>query len=204
MAIEIELKAHVADSQAIKLLLSEKAQYLGAFEKEDSYWFPKESSSESSSDAYSGQKKFRIRKEKLVSPEGIEKSAYMVGYKRKEVRDGIEINDEQEFEARPSETVEEFFRELGLEPRVSKRKRGWAYSLNGITAELVHVEGLGWFVELEILEDGKLGESFEVAKTRLLDLLFNLGIDKKSIESRYYTEMLLAKTETDGAVDLSA
>ena len=39
MSIEIELKAHVENCQALKLLLSKKAEYKRAFEKDDTYWF---------------------------------------------------------------------------------------------------------------------------------------------------------------------
>ena len=178
MATEIELKAHVADHQTLKLLLSEKAEYLGAFEKEDTYWTPVKGS-------------LRTRSEKRILADGNEKSTNYICYKRKEVRDGIEINDELEFEAKPGEIVKEFFREMGLEPWISKRKRGWAYFSKEINAELVEVEGLGWFVELEIIADNDREVCFKEAKNLLLDFLFSLGIEEKHIESRFYTEMLL-------------
>ena len=187
MVTEIELKAHVTDFEAIKLVLSEKAEYLGVFEKEDSYWFLEKNSINC--------KEYRLRKEKRVI-DGIEKSACFIGYKKKEVREEIEINDEREFEVKPGEVVEEFFQDLGLRPGISKRKRGWAYSWEGITAELVEVEGLGWFIELEILNNDS-GESIKAAKKRLLDFLSSLGIKKEALESRFYTEMLLLKTPSD-------
>ena len=193
MVTEIELKAHVADYEAIKLVLSEKAKYLGVFEKEDSYWFPKEASISS--------KSYRLRKEKREI-DGMEKSASFISYKKKEVRDEIEINEEREFEVKPGELAGEFFHELGFESGISKRKRGWAYTWEGITAELVEVEGLGWFVELEILIEKQQEENFEAAKKRLLDFLDDLGIKKEALESRFYTEMLLSRTPSGVTVTL--
>ena len=186
MVTEIELKAHVSDYEAIKCILSEKGEYLGAFEKEDSYWFTEEASKSC--------KEYRLRKEKRVI-DGTEKSACFIGYKKKEVREEIEINDEREFEVKPGEVVEEFFQDLDLRPGISKRKKGWAYSWEGITAELVEVDGLGWFIELEILSNNNKSESFDAAKKRLLDFLASLGIEKEAIESRFYTEMLISKIE---------
>ena len=183
MATEIELKAHVRDYEALKLILCEKAKFLGTFEKEDSYWYAAESAA--------SNKEFRLRKEKRIV-DGVEKFTSFISYKKKEVRDQIEINKEREFEVNQSEMLEEFLSELGLKPRISKRKRGWAYNWEGITAELAEVEGLGWFIELEILSDSECGVSFEEAKKRLMDLLFNLGIEENAIESRYYTDMLLS------------
>jgi len=190
MATEIELKAHVRDSEALKRLLYEKAEYICAFEKEDTYWsdpdelFPL---------------RLRIRREKHILPNGTGESRCVATYKTKEVRDGIEINDEREFEVNPAPEFEEFLRRKGLKPDVSKRKNGWAFSHEGITAELAEVKGLGWFVELEILADdihgaGSREEAFAAGKKQLLDFLAGLGIENEAIESRFYTEMLKAKT----------
>ena len=179
MATEIELKAHVTDSEAMRLTLSKKAEYLGAFEKEDTYWFP------------GG---LRVRREKRTHPDGRMELLTLVSYKTKEVKDGIEVNDEREFEARPvgphSESeFEEFLALIGLKPGIAKKKRGWVFSRDGITAELAEVEGLGYFVELEIVDNGA-NPAIEEGKKRLLDFLAVLGIQKEAIESRYYTEML--------------
>ena len=188
MATEIELKAHVKDHEAIKLLLSKKAEYFCAFEKEDSYWLRPENTGSLT--------RFRLRREKCILTNGTETFTCFIGYKKKEVNDGIEVNDEREFEIKPGIGAENFLRELGLEPVISKRKRGWAWSYEGILAELVEVDGLGWFIELEILKDEKTPcdisreESFKEEKKRLLDFISFLGIEKKAIESRYYTEML--------------
>ena len=181
MATEIELKAHVQDNEALRRRLHEKADYLGAFEKEDTYWFG------SSGLPGSG---LRVRREKRNLPDGTVKEAVFATYKVKEVRDGIEINDEREFEVNPPQSFEDFLKEMRLKPGFSKRKRGWAFLKDGICAELAEVDGLGWFVELEILVDNIQAETVAAARKRLLDFLFELGIGQEAIESRFYSEML--------------
>ena len=196
MVTEIELKAHVRDSEALRLILLEKAESLGTFEKEDSYWFGAPGL------PLSG---LRVRREKSALPDGTVKEAVFAAYKAKEVSDGIEINDEQEFEVSPVQAFEEFLGKMGLKPGFSKRKRGFAFcKISGeaqIRAELVEVSesgglgNLGWFIELEILAGGiqtgnRRAETLAEAKNRLLDFLSCLGIEKEAIESRFYSEML--------------
>jgi len=186
MATEIELKAHVANSEALKLLLGKKAEYRSAFEKEDGYWFTAWPSGLSSSG-------LRVRREKRTFPDGTVESATLVTFKNKEVRDGVEINDEREFEANSFQVFEELLGRIGLKQGAAKKKRGWTFTCDGITAELTEVESLGWFVELEILADNDLEETVAKAKKRLWDFFDGLNIGRQAIESRFYTEMLRAK-----------
>jgi adenylate cyclase class 2 len=188
MVTEIELKARVQNSEDLKLLLCEKAEFLYAFEKQDSYWEPTEASDLPPSG-------LRIRREKRTFQDGKVESLTLVTFKTKEVRDGIEINDEREFSVKPEPLFEEFLRRLRLRPGVSKKKRGWAFIRKGINAELMEVSGLGWFLELEIIAEGVQAggsreENFTEGKKRLLDFLSGLGIAEEAIESRYYTQML--------------
>jgi adenylate cyclase class 2 len=210
MPIEIELKAHIQDSESLKTILTGRAESSYRFEKEDLYWSPK-----------SGQPapRIRIRREKRFFADGIFatgtfppgncESLCLVTYKKREMIDGIEINDEREFEIRSSsddraaEDFEGMLKLIGLEISASKKKRGWAFTigekealqgLGKICAELVDVEGLGWFAELEILANNNREELLEEGKKRLLDFLDSLGIKKEAIESRYYTEMLASIT----------
>jgi adenylate cyclase class 2 len=193
LAIEVELKAHVKDSEALKRLLFEKAEYLCAFEKEDTYYFP----SGPSNIPRSG---VRLRGESKTLPDGTVKKAAFVTYKTKEVRDGIEVNDEKEFEVcssqySPIAVFDEFLKMAGFQPGFSKQKRGWAFSGNGINAELLEVEKLGWFLEMEIVlddveRDTAKETTIEEKKKQLMEFLSDLGVEKDAIESRYYSEML--------------
>ena len=186
MATEIELKAHVADSETLRKVLLEKSEYLWSFQKDDSYWNTME-----------GASGIRIRKEKRTFSEGTEKSTLFATYKNKELKGNIEVNNEQEFEICPStgQVFENFLTRMGLKPLYSKKKRGWAFNHDGITAELVEVKGLGWFIELEILLEGESiagNQEKTVAETekRLKVFLAALGIAETAIESRYYSVML--------------
>jgi len=193
LAIEIELKAHVKDSEALRLLLLGKARYLCSFEKEDTYYFPTVNSDIPKSGV-------RLRSENKTFPDGTEKKAVVVTYKTKEVRDGIEINEEKEFEVYSHQystvtVFDEFLKILGLRPGYSKRKKGWAFSKEGINAELLELEKLGWFLEMEIVvedvdDQEKRGITIRKAKRMLMGFLSELGIEKDAIESRYYSEML--------------
>jgi len=199
LAVEIELKAHVQNDaqkiEALKRLLFEKAEYVCAFEKEDTYYFP-------SMPSNIPQSGIRLRGENKTFSDGTMKKAAFVTYKTKELRDGIEVNNEKEFEVcssqyKPEIVFDEFLKIAGLAPGFSKHKKGWAFSKDGIYAELLEVEKLGWFLELEIVVNdadieasGKMETMIQEKKKQLMDFLSDLGIKKDAIESRYYSEML--------------
>ena len=205
MVNEIELKAHVRDSEALRILLSQKAEFKGAVEKQDVYWFGPEAS-------VLAVTKLRVRREKRSFADGTEKSLCLVTYKSKEENKGIEINEELEFQVNPVEEFEEFLEKAGLKAGAVKRKRGWVFSkavssaaeftATELTAELVEVDGLGWFIELEILvnvsgdgvkagiDDDKSEKTIKEAVETLLAFLDSLGIEREAIERRFYLDML--------------
>ena len=94
MAIEIELKAWVKDPQELKMKLSKLAVFKGNFEKNDIYFSTKNPDGTIKNEDYG----VRIRKEIITGLDGISKETSLASYKSKEIRDGIEINDEMEFE----------------------------------------------------------------------------------------------------------
>jgi len=185
MVTEIEIKAHVRYNEDVKALLSRKAEYSCAFEKQDVYWFGPDVSA-------FPVKKLRVRREKRCLADGTEESICLVTYKSKEENNGIEVNDELEFEVKPVEEFEEFLGKAGLKAGASKRKQGWVYLKEKISAELAEVDGLGWFVELEILADAndKSEETVQEARESLLAFLDSLGIERDAIERRFYLDML--------------
>ena len=194
MAKEIELKAHVYDSESMKKLLMEKAAYSCAFEKEDIYWL-RSKSSQSSSCLPAPVSKIRLRKESLTFPNGSKRETILATYKAKEITDGIEVNEEVEFAVTPANEFECLLGAFGFVPESRKRKCGWAFVSGEITIELAEVDNLGFFIELEILYDhvdeGGKGENvITAAKEKLLVLLHDLGVGKDAIESRYYSQML--------------
>jgi adenylate cyclase class 2 len=188
MPVEIELKAHIGNPELIKSRLDGIAEFSAAIEKKDVYWFPSAGGGEKNLPV-SG---IRVRKESITDAEGKFSQMVLVTYKNKERRNGIEVNDEYEFEVSSAEVFEDMLGRLGLKQGIAKRKKGWAWKFRGITAELVTVDGLGWFVELEIIADKADRETSGEGRKQLLGLLDKLGIERENIEERYYTEMLKA------------
>jgi adenylate cyclase class 2 len=213
---EIELKAWVDDSKIVKERISALAEFTADFEKDDLYWFPVSRPKPLSAAPLSS---VRIRKETLKPQDKEPEHLVLVTYKIKELRDGIEINDEKEFAVTaPSDTeaarkaaqsaFEGLLHRLGLEPGVSKKKQGtaWKYAAGigagtgdgnsrdcgsePISVELSRVDRLGIFVELEILTGSNDPETVNTAHARLMALLKLIGICEDKIETRYYNEML--------------
>lgn len=189
MATEIELKAWVEEPEALKARISSLACFSASFEKEDAYWYP------CSVPAFGTvpQSGVRIRKERDTDAQGRVTQTTWVTYKTKELRKGIEVNDEREFTVSEDTIFEELLRRLGLEPGIRKHKQGWAWDYEGIRVELAEVAGLGWFVELEIIGNDQGAETITQARTRLLAFLHQIRVGKDKIETRYYTEMLKEK-----------
>jgi adenylate cyclase class 2 len=194
MGIEMELKARV-EKQVCKKRLETIAGQGAAFVKDDAYWFPENPSPAKPENSPPGLSRsgLRVRREKKAGKETI-----LVTWKTKEKRGGMEINDEKEFTVSRGTLFEELLYALGLRKKITKHKEGWAWAIDGVTAELAEVSGtrcgetpetLGWFLELEILDDADESS----ARRRLLDALTKAGIGEASIENRYYSELLTAR-----------
>ena len=194
MATEIELKAHVNNPRELGIRLSQLASFAGTFEKDDIYYYTPQNTSGMTDSLNYG---VRVRKQTTTDRNGTVKETTLVTYKSKKVRDGIEVNDEREFEVSPGKAFEEFLGYLGCTEKIRKRKTGRTYDNNGMTVELTEVEGLGWFAELEILTVDKDNETIAREKERLLLFLDRLGISGTSIESRSYAEILNNRETTN-------
>jgi adenylate cyclase class 2 len=191
MSIEIELKARVEDPQALKerlsrLAVAEAMAEASAFAKDDCYW------------TRSGEglplPAVRVRRDLLTGSGGDEGGKALVTCKIKEVRDGIEINDEREFTVSGAAAFEDLLRRLGLEPETRKHKQGWAWFVGSIHAELCEVSGekrsLGWFLEIEIIEEAAEAPAVAAAREKLLGFLDTLAIPRSRIEDRFYSDLL--------------
>jgi adenylate cyclase class 2 len=192
MSVEMELKAR-AEKQDCKKRLETIAGQGAAFVKDDAYWFPGFSAPPgggAGEDPLS-RSGLRLRREKKAGKETV-----LVTWKKKEKRNGMEINDEREFAVSSGALFEELLYALGLRKKITKHKEGWAWNIDGVTAELAEVSGfiagdgipktLGWFLELEILDNA----DETAARRRLLDALAQAGIGEAGIEKRYYSELL--------------
>lgn len=95
---------------------------------------------------------------------------------KREKRLEIEFEVPKEFEA--------LLECLGFEPCIEKVKHVKRFEYGRYTLELVKVEHLGFFIEIEKMCEEKEGSE------DLYELLGRLGIPRERIERRYYTEML--------------
>jgi adenylate cyclase class 2 len=185
MCLEIELKVRVDYPEEVKTRLSNLGTYCYSYEKDDTYWVL------SNENPF----KLRVRRESKTDSRGKTRRISLVTCKTREIRGGIEVNDEQELMVSDGKVFEEILAQMGLIPAVKKEKRGmaWEYGQEQppILAELSDVKRLGWFLELEIQSDSRDEQSIQENRLRLLALLEKLGIPPEKIEPRPYTEMLV-------------
>jgi predicted adenylyl cyclase CyaB len=175
---EIELKAHVSDPEAVRRCLSGFMEFQGDFDKRDEYWSVGLAAKASSGRQFS----FRLRSE----PE-----RNTVTYKEKTYRDRMEVNEEIEFVLGDRESFLAFLSKMGARPLYSKRKKGSLWrGKDGLQAELVQVEGLGYFLEVEIMMEQSPGWALEEIREKLTEVLRRCGLDERSIEGRPYSQLL--------------
>jgi len=170
MAIEVETKAWATGQvESLREKLQQLAEYRGSFDKRDTYFsLPGKDKSE-----------FRIRREAHVNT---------VTYKVKHRDAGFEVNQEHEFTVDDADGFIDFSRYLGYEVFIEKHKQGDLYRFENAGIELSRVEGLGWFVEIEILVERQ--PEVQAARRKVREVLRMLAVSEEKIESRYYNEML--------------
>ncbi|ASJ03193.1 adenylate cyclase [Thermococcus profundus] len=96
--------------------------------------------------------------------------------------------DELEVEVSDFKTAVEILRRLGFKEDVLVKKRRLVYKLGDVTFELSDVEGLGSFLDIEILSDDVV-----YAKERIWEVAKRLGLAEKDVEPRLYQELLKEK-----------
>ncbi len=115
----------------------------------------------------------------------------------KEIRDlgRNEEFDELEIEVSDFEATVEILKRLGFREDVIVRKRRLVYRLNGVTLELNDVEGLGGFLDVEVISD-----DVEEAKKKIWEVAKLLGLSEEDVEPRLYQELIreaLRKSEEE-------
>ena len=178
MGYEIEVKAWVSDPTTLEEQLEERGTFLRRFEKNDVY--------------FEGQATYADQPMTVRIREDGEKS--VCTFKERRTVDGVEHNREWEFSIGDPSAMETLLIRLGLPEFVRKRKSGVAYRLDELLVELSEVEGLGHFVEIEILVDSSADESVQGrSRQRVQEALASLGIPDSAIESKPYTTLLLER-----------
>lgn len=111
-----------------------------------------------------------------------------------------ENNAEYEFRALPDQRKEavDFFHSLGYEDFFIKNKNGWEWMDGDAHIELLDVNTLGWFLEIEILLPFEADESTVNAARRKIDgIMEAAGIRKEDYEPCSYRDMIL---ESEGGI----
>lgn len=181
--IEVELKARLDDPEKVESRVASFARLVGDFDKLDAYWHGPDWR------LNRGKKGFRIR---------AEADSTCVTYKTKSCEGGIEINREREFTISDKDAFIEFSLRLGCEPFYQKRKTGRRFELDTasfakpIAIELFVVEGLGPFIEIEALIENENPAAVALAQGEIRGTLARAGVPESAIESRFYSELLIA------------
>lgn len=174
--LEVELKARIQDPEAVERRVASFARHLKRVDKTDSYWHGPDWRDKR------GTRGFRIRSEG---------DTFVVTFKSKRIEGGFEMNLEREFEISDPAVFEEFVRRIGCEPYYRKRKIGVAYDYEGMTLEILRVEGAGSFLEIERLLPTDSPAAVEEARAGLIAALAKAGVPESAIEKRTYSELIL-------------
>lgn len=189
MSKEIELKAHVDDyKKVLNALKSNQFTYNEkSSEKLDVYFFnPIKNLS------------FRVRQQVNIDSKGkiIKNTVYTT--KDKIINEGIEQNIENEVELPYGEFSSSlvFFNQLGFKESHRKKKKGFSFLFNkfenDLHIELLEVNNLGWFFEIEFIVDEEINE---IESKKLVSELYKtlelFNIPVSNIEKRYYSQMIL-------------
>ncbi|AMQ17991.1 class IV adenylate cyclase [Thermococcus peptonophilus] len=102
--------------------------------------------------------------------------------------------DELEVEVSDFETTVEILKRLGFRGDLWVRKKRLVYKLDDVTLELSDVEGLGAFLDIEVMS-----EDVEYAKRRIWEIAEKLGLSDKDVEPRLYQELLKEKVQASSS-----
>lgn len=198
---EIELKAHVYDKAALTEKLNTFAEYKGNVSKYDSYWKqPPLFSLLSAKRSGETGTVIRIRIEKSNTEKNPLRT--LVTCKRKQRIAGsgtdsgkspLEVNEEHEFTVSDAAAFENLIINAGFSPFLTKSKECSQWVYEDILIELCAVDGLGDFLEAEILRE--TDSDTDAARIKLEKLFEKCGIPLEQIEPMYYSELLAIKNK---------
>ncbi|NJF25967.1 class IV adenylate cyclase [Thermococcus sp. Bubb.Bath] len=109
-------------------------------------------------------------------------------YKRIEDPGRNEEFDELEVEVSDFDITVEILKRLGFEEDVVVKKRRLVYKRGDVTFELSEVEGLGDFLDIEVLSD-----DVGYAKRKIWEIAGKLGLGEEDVEPRLYQELIQEK-----------
>lgn len=194
-SMEIELKAHARDREAVLKKLNAFAVFDKSVSKDDRYFKMEKSG------APNGHITARIRQEKTVDQNGraLEEKIFLT-YKKKEKRlasggGALEVNQEFEAAMDNAECLEALFADIGFVPHFTKHKDAVGFYADTPCGkahlELCSVPPLGDFLEIEFVMDGEANESqISAMRKELESLVVKCGLALDDIEEKYYSELL--------------
>lgn len=194
---EIELKAHIYNREETIKILNTFANYVGFFQKHDSYY---KLQKQNSNDFIS----VRIRKELSKQEQNISEKIYLT-YKQKELKntsDGtkIEVNNEKECELSNSETVISILLDTGFYEYLTKSKTVEKFSYQTpsgtATIEICTIPPIGDFIEIEILNDSNNESNVDNIRKEILSILEKCNIPQSQIEEKFYSQLLKEANST--------
>lgn len=176
--IEIELKARVRDPAAVEARMDSFMSFVGTIEKHDEYWSIPVLSSMVLTTGF----RFRIRHEEGKT---------LITFKEKTYTDTIEVNREVEFSVQNEASFRKFIEKMSAKHLYSKQKKGKQWRGEGnLLAELVTIEGLGTYLEVELLFEDNSQVKPESVKKRLVEIIERCGLSIADIEARPYSQLL--------------
>ncbi|WP_457750449.1 class IV adenylate cyclase [Thermococcus sp.] len=170
--MEIEIKFRVNFEEIKRKIESLDAEFVREELQEDAYFY------------IPCPKQLRVRKISNLN------EAFLT---YKEIKDPgrNEEFDEIEIGVSDPDKVMEILRRLGFKEDVIVRKRRLVYRLEGVTFELNNVEGLGSFLDIEVISD-----DVKIAKEKIWNVANALGLSREDVEPRLYQELLKEKKTT--------
>ena len=93
--------------------------------------------------------------------------------------------EEVEVKVEDFEKTREILKRLGFEEDIWVKKHRYVYKLGDVTFELNRVEGLGDFLDIEVISDDPVE-----AKKRIWEIAEKLGLTERDVEPRLYQELM--------------
>lgn len=178
---EIEIKAYIKDFEKVLNFLKDNAKFKKKYFKKDIYYAAEKSIKEGNiktSDC------IRLR---------IEHGGYTFCTKKRNIINGVEINDEIEIKVskKKARFIINFLSKLQYyKEYVKKEKKGYAFIYKNALVEISKIKNLNDFIEVEFLNSN---ETVENQIIQLRAILNEIGIDENCIETEPYINMLSKK-----------
>ncbi|MDH5811265.1 MAG: class IV adenylate cyclase [Candidatus Verstraetearchaeota archaeon] len=180
MGREVEVKAEVEEDLSEKITEA-GGRYLREVFQEDFYF------RHPCRDLAERDEALRLRREG---------EKYTLTFKGRRVGTGTKMREEIEVGVSDLEGAVALLERLGFEKAFVIRKRRREFLMEGVLVSMDDVEGLGRFVEIEVLMEGESLEHAGSLKDKLFEISQKLGIDREKLTTESYLEMLVSKSSS--------